>query len=99
MTGVGVALVLVGLLLSHRGLDRIEQCLSSGCHSKIPGTGATDIIPQSSGGCEVQEPDAGWFHSWEWASLREHREPPSSFLSETGGRGARGYARVGFNMF
>ena len=41
--GVGVALVLVGLLLSHRGLDRIEQCLSSGCHSKIPGTGATDI--------------------------------------------------------
>ena len=68
MPGVGVALVLVGLLLSHRGLDRIEQCLSSGCHSKIPGTGATDIIPQSSGGCEVQEPDAGWFHSWEWLS-------------------------------
>lgn len=28
---------------SHRGLDRIELCLSSGCHSKIPGTRATDI--------------------------------------------------------
>ena len=41
--GERVALALVRRLLSHRGLDRTEQCLSSGCHSKVPGTRATDI--------------------------------------------------------